>query len=135
MSATSPDQHCYCGRERSFAECCGPIIAGEQQAAHAEDLMRSRYSAFVVGDAEYLKRSWHPGYRPTQLTIDPQQRWLGLKIKDTLAGGPDDQSGEVEFVARYKIAGRGHRRHERSRFGRHNGQWVYLDGLAISKHG
>lgn len=96
--------------------------------------MRSRYSAFVVGNVEYLKASWHPDYLPTQLTIDPQQRWLGLKIKDTQAGGAQDDTGEVEFVARYKIAGRGHRLHERSRFGRHDGCWVYLDGRAITKN-
>lgn len=91
--------------------------------------MRSRYSAYVTGNTEYLLYSWHPDTRPDQLTLDSRQKWLGLKVKDTENGSPEDAEGTVEFVARYKIDGKGHRLHERSRFTRFEGRWVYLDAL------
>ncbi len=90
--------------------------------------MRSRYTAYVLKDEAYLKHSWHPSTRPMQLNLDDEQRWLGLKIKATEAGNEDDETGVVEFVARYKVGGKGHRLHEKSRFERHEGRWVYTDG-------
>lgn len=97
--------------------------------------MRSRYTAFVLGDAAHLRRSWHPDTRPADLTPDRSQRWLGLKIRATAAGGPGDDLGTVEFVARYKIDGRGHRLHELSEFVRHDGNWVYLRGTQRGERG
>ncbi len=90
--------------------------------------MRSRYTAFTLEQAEYLLASWHPDTRPSRVRFDPKQRWLGLRIKDTAAGTAADDYGEVEFVARYKVDGRGHRLHERSRFDRIDGRWYYRDG-------
>ena len=90
--------------------------------------MRSRYSAFVERDESYLLASWHPDTRPSGVRLDPEQRWLGLSIKSTEAGTPADNTGVVEFVARFKIAGKGHRLHERSRFEKIEGCWYYLDG-------
>jgi SEC-C motif domain protein len=90
--------------------------------------MRSRYSAFVEGHREYLLRTWAEETRPTVLELDPGQRWLGLSIRSTFAGDVADDVGEVEFVARSRVAGRGHRLHERSRFRRVNGQWFYVNG-------
>ncbi len=90
--------------------------------------MRSRYTAFVMGNADYLLATWHPGKRPKSLELDDNQRWLGLRIKRTEQGQAGDDVGIVEFVARYKIAGKGHRLHEISRFSRVNGQWFYVDG-------
>lgn len=90
--------------------------------------MRSRYSAFVLRDADYLLATWHPQTRPTQVTFDPQQRWLGLKIKACQDGGIDDERGQVEFVARFKVNGKGHRLHERSDFVREDGRWFYTRG-------
>ena len=91
--------------------------------------MRSRYTAYTLAHRDYLLRTWHPRTRPQTLTLDPAQRWLGLKIRSTEAGGEEDATGRVEFVARYKTAGRGHRLHEDSRFERVAGQWVYVDGI------
>ena len=91
--------------------------------------MRSRYSAWVLADDSYLRSSWHPQTCPAEIDVDPRQRWLGLRIRACAAGGPDDDLGTVEFVARYKIDGRGHRLHELSEFVRHQGRWVYLRGL------
>ena len=90
--------------------------------------MRSRYTAFAVGQADYLLATWHPQTRPLRVRLDPQQRWIGLSIKDTEAGLEADTRGKVEFVARFKIDGKGHRLHERSRFERIDGSWYYLDG-------
>ena len=61
--------------------------------------MRSRYSAYVTNNLDYLNHSWHPKTRPAQLTLDPKQRWLGLKVKTTQDGRPEDDTGVVEFVA------------------------------------
>lgn len=91
--------------------------------------MRSRYSAFALGERDYLLRSWHPAYRPAQLELEPSVRWLGLKILTCQAGGVHDTQGTVEFVARSKCAGRASRLHETSRFVREQGIWLYCDGI------
>ena len=90
--------------------------------------MRSRYSAFVERDESYLLATWHPDTRPSRVRLPPEQRWLGLRIKATAEGGPSDSTGTVEFVARFKIDGKGHRLHEISRFEKINGRWYYRDG-------
>ena len=89
--------------------------------------MRSRYSAFVKGDAKYLLRTWHPRTRPRRLELDPRQRWTGLEIVDRSGGGLFDQTGIVEFRAGYLVGRRPGEVHERSRFARHQGEWVYRD--------
>lgn len=119
---------CHCDSGKPFAECCQPLHDGVA-APSAEALMRSRYSAYVRGNSEYLLYSWHPDTRPRQLTLDDRQKWLGLKIKGTEDGEPRHTEGTVEFVARYKIDGKGHRLHECSRFTRYEGRWVYLDAV------
>jgi SEC-C motif-containing protein len=90
--------------------------------------MRSRYTAFVVGDAAHLRRSWHPRTRPDDLALHPATRWLGLEVLTVADGTETDDTGSVEFRARL-IEGRepGELR-ERSRFVRRGGRWVYLDG-------
>ncbi|AEY88395.1 hypothetical protein SHJG_3121 [Streptomyces hygroscopicus subsp. jinggangensis 5008] len=93
-------------------------------APTAELLMRSRYSAFVKGDAGYLLRTWHPRTRPARLDLDPRMRWTGLEILDTADGSAFHSTGTVTFRASY----RGGSLHERSRFERVDGAWVYVDG-------
>lgn len=131
--ASDPSAACPCDSGDQYDHCCGPILRGERDANTARALMRSRYTAFVEHNRDYLLRSWHPRTRPERLDFDPQQRWLGLKIKQFDAGGAEDESGSVEFVARYKIGGRGHRLHEISRFERLAGAWVYVSGTLISR--
>ncbi|AYF98605.1 YchJ family protein [Protaetiibacter intestinalis] len=118
---------CPCGSGRAFAECCGPILAGEP-APTAEALMRSRFTAFARGDAAHLLRSWHPSTRPASLGLDDATVWRRLQLVDTVAGGPDDAEGVVEFRASYRGPDGAGLLHERSRFVRHEGRWVYLDG-------
>jgi SEC-C motif-containing protein len=89
--------------------------------------MRSRYAAYVLGDAAYLVRTWHPRNRPDPLEVAPDPAWLGLEVLDTSEGGPDDETGEVEFVATHLDGAL----HERSRFVRRAGRWVYLDGTIL----
>jgi SEC-C motif-containing protein len=92
--------------------------------------MRSRYSAYVVGADDYVLRTWHASTRPLRLdlTTEPVPKWLGLKIINFSGGRAEDATGEVEFVARYKVQGRAVRLHEHSRFVREQGHWYYLDG-------
>ena len=121
-------EHCYCGITKSYEECCGPLHAGNAFAQSAEQLMRSRYSGFVVKNEAYLLATWHPDTRPSRVRLDDKQQWLGLRIKETEAGQAQDTEGKVEFVARFKVNGRGHRLHEVSRFEKIDGLWFYLDG-------
>ncbi|WP_019623709.1 YchJ family protein [Thioalkalivibrio thiocyanoxidans] len=119
---------CACGSGLDRAACCGPFLDGEAAAPTAEALMRSRYAAFVEGREDYLLATWAAATRPQSLALEPDQRWLGLTIRATEAGGPEDQEGWVEFVARSRVRGQGVRLYERSRFRREGGRWVYLDG-------
>lgn len=91
--------------------------------------MRSRYTAFVVGDARYLSETWHPGTRPDDLSLDPGQRWSGLEIVDVVDGGDGDTRGAVEFHARWRYGRDRGELHERSRFVRQSERWWYLDGI------
>ncbi|VAW50072.1 UPF0225 protein YchJ [hydrothermal vent metagenome] len=90
--------------------------------------MRSRYTAFVMQDENYLRHSWHPDTRPKTIHLNEDTQWLGLKIKSIFAGKKDDETGEVEFIARSKFNGKASRLHETSRFSRFQKRWVYLDG-------
>jgi len=119
---------CPCGTGQSYDECCGPSHAGTVPASTAEKLMRSRYSAFAVGDADYLLRSWHSSTRPASVPLETGQRWTGLEIVATTGGGPLHAEGTVEFRAHYRHHKQRGVLHERSRFVREDGHWTYLDG-------
>jgi SEC-C motif domain protein len=114
---------CPCGLLVAYGDCCGRYHSGAA-APTAEALMRSRYCAFVKGDAGYLLRTWHPRTRPATLELDPRMRWTGLEILGTSDGSAFHSAGTVEFRASY----RGGSLHERSRFERVDGAWVYVDG-------
>jgi SEC-C motif-containing protein len=122
---------CPCGRTTpkgqalSLDTCCGPYHA-KQNAPDAERLMRSRYSAFVLGDVPYLLATWHSSLRPAELTLETGGKWLGLEIKQHRVTGAD--TAEVEFVARFRVGGKAVRQHERSRFVHEDGRWFYVDG-------
>jgi SEC-C motif-containing protein len=147
---------CPCGGP-DFTTCCGPYISGAALPATAEQLMRSRYSAYTLGNEAYLRATWHPSTLPAEPVVsdDEKLQWLGLEVKSSLRlrqrkvkegqraaqGGGTESAPEwkkdaeqdadhdsVEFVARYKVNGRAHRLHEVSRFVREQGRWFYLDG-------
>jgi SEC-C motif-containing protein len=121
-------QDCYCDSGNPYSLCCQPYIEQISDAPTAEALMRSRYTAFVLKNEDYLRYSWHPDTCPKQIHLNENTQWLGLKIKHTLAGAGNDDTGEVEFVARNKVNGKASRLHECSRFIRYKDRWVYLNG-------
>ncbi|MEV0122776.1 YchJ family protein [Streptomyces sp. NPDC050703] len=128
--ATRPTP-CPCGHPRPYDTCCGGLHRGEAAASTPEELMRSRYSAFAVRDEGYLLRTWHPRTRPPRVEFDPALRWTGLEIEETTEGTAFHTTGTVTFRARYTDAGRPDSLHERSRFERLDGAWVYVDGAFI----
>ncbi|AOH36993.1 YchJ family protein [Luteimonas sp. JM171] len=108
---------CPCNPGTSYSSCCQPRHDGSAPAETAEALMRSRYSAYVLGLRDYLLATWHPDTRPDALDLDdtPGMKWLGLKVKRHADGG--DGTAVVEFVARFKVGGASAQRmHEISRF-------------------
>lgn len=143
---------CPCGGA-DFAQCCAPYLQGALAAPTAEKLMRSRYTAFTLQNEDYVRATWHASTRPQGRIFDQEekQHWLGLEVKSDLRlrkrkeaaaiasstmVAPQNAEGQqwdtVEFVARYKIAGRAYRLHEISRFVCEQGvdgpRWYYVDG-------
>ncbi|MVW80220.1 YchJ family protein [Bordetella sp. 02P26C-1] len=121
--------NCPCDSLLPYTQCCQRWHQGPQrlQAPTAQALMRSRYSAFVLDDLSYLLDTWHPQTRPATLEPNPPDiKWLGLQIKNHIELDADHAT--VEFVARYRQAGKATRLHEHSRFERLEGRWFYLDG-------
>ncbi|WP_028586067.1 YchJ family protein [Desulfogranum mediterraneum] len=119
---------CPCNLAVAYEDCCKPIHSGQRQADTAEALMRSRYSAYVAADIDYLLKTWHPSTRPA--AIDPKTipRWCGLEVIRTEQGGRDDQQGVVEFRAQAMSHDKALVLHELSRFVCEDGRWLYLDG-------
>jgi len=101
---------------------------GERYAATAEELMRSRYAAYALGESDYLFRTWHPRTRPADVGSGRGIVWVALEVTDTEDGEVDDDRGEVEFIAHFESDGRPGQMHERSRFERRAGRWCYVDG-------
>jgi len=130
VKKTRPAPVCPCGVEQDYALCCGPYIDNRELPATAEQLMRSRYTAYVLKRTDYLLRTWHASTRPAQLDLPGSDavKWLGLRILHSEARGAEDREAIVEFVARYQVNGRAERLHEVSRFIREAGQWLYVGG-------
>lgn len=120
-------QPCPCGSGSPYDDCCQPLHDNRVQASTAEQLMRSRYSAYAVGRLDHVFRSWHPRTRPDEIEPSPGLTWTGLTIVHTVGGQPTDDEGVVEFDARYRTTIGSGVHHERSRFRRRAGRWVYLD--------
>ena len=91
--------------------------------------MRSRFEAFRDGDAAWVLASWHPSTRPSELDLSDNPAWRGLQIVDTVAGGPDDDAGIVEFRATYRVPDGMDVLHERSRFVREDARWYYVSAM------
>lgn len=127
----SGTQPCPCGSGATFADCCRILLNGQRQAETAEELMRSRYTAYALQHGDYLFRTWHPRTRPAEVQPAPMA-WTGLIITDVVAGGPDDETGEVEFEAGYLDGDRATTLRERSRFARRAGRWFYLNAETLS---
>ncbi len=128
MSIESSDP-CPCGSGDAYGSCCGPIHERDAGlGTNAEQLMRARYSAYVLHDDAFLLRSWHPDTRPTELSFSSGHTWHGLTIVETTGGGGLESEGTVEFKARFERQGERFELHELSSFERIGGSWVYVDG-------
>jgi SEC-C motif-containing protein len=119
LAAVALQQSCPCGSGETYDACCGRLHRGAAQAATAEELMRSRYAAYALGDLDHVFRTWHPRTRPDDLSPDPALTWTGL----TVLGSGEDW---VEFVAAYTRGGEPGERSERSAFELRRGHWVYV---------
>ncbi len=126
MARTNATPACPCGGA-SYAACCGRFIDSGQAAPTAQELMRSRYTAYTLGNEAYVRATWYARTLPEGVLVsrEPGLAWLGLEVRKQAEVGDE---ASVEFVARYKIGGRAHRMHEVSRFVREDGCWYYLDG-------
>ena len=123
---------CPCGSGEPYTACCQIWHNGLAEGVHAptpEALMRSRYSAYVVGLIDYLLSTWHPSTAPGELELSPV-KWIGLEVLHAEAAG---DAGVVEFVARCRVNGRAERMHETSRFVREAGRWYYIDGQMVAE--
>lgn len=112
----------------AYDDCCGPLLATDRLAETAEELMRSRFTAYFYGNAEHLWRTWHPRTRPAEVDLAGSPRWQSLTINERSAGSAADDAGVVDYTARYD----GGRLRERARFERRAGRWFYLDGEDLS---
>lgn len=129
---------CPCGSNASYGACCRPVIAGEQKAMTAEQLMRSRYSAYVKKEISYILTSLHPDHRAdydekSSRAWAERAEWHGIKILKTVAGGVDDSEGQVEFVVSYLENGLRQEHHELSTFQKKDGDWFFATGKTMPK--
>jgi SEC-C motif domain protein len=124
---------CPCGSGQSYAECCQPLIQGERQAQSAEALMRSRYSAHVKSEIDYIQDTTQASQRgqvdrKRLASWTRRSEWLGLEIVSTQGGGPEDDTGTVEFIARYRDRDKRINHHEIATFVQEEGKWYFKDG-------
>ena len=125
----SKNDLCPCCSGQQYDACCGRFLQGARPKT-AEQLMRSRYTAYAVGDEAYLFDSWHHSTRPQTLDLAQQNsiKWVGLKILSHCVDTDNPASASVEFVARYKLNGKAQKMQELSDFVYEDGRWFYVDG-------
>ncbi|GGB38745.1 UPF0225 protein [Roseibium aquae] len=125
---------CPCQSANSFDRCCGPLVAGECLPPTAEALMRSRYTAYVLGDIAYLKDTLWPKFQPGfdaegTARWARENHWTGLTVVSADKGGSGDREGTVLFLARYLAGGRLHTHRELSLFRKKGGRWYYVEAI------
>lgn len=128
MTTLDISKKCPCHSGKQYVDCCQPLLLGSSVAGTAEALMRSRYSAYVARDTDYLHRSWHPTTRPTEIDPVDITDWQGLEIIRTEKGLEADTEGIVEFKATFFSQKKTFQLHEVSRFVKEDGHWFYVDG-------
>jgi len=125
--------NCPCGSGQTLETCCGPLIREGKPATTAVALMRSRYTAHVLGEYQYLNTSMYAPERSEDSIEDIKEwssklEWKGLDILSTSGGNENDTEGEVEFVAHYALSGVPQQLHEHSTFRKEGDRWLYVDG-------
>jgi len=127
---------CPCGSGNDYTACCEPIITGKKTAETAEQLMRARYSAHVKVDVDFIYKTTHPDHREgydhkgTKIWAENSE-WHGLEILSTTEGGPKDDQGEVEFIARFRDKNGVRSHHERGQFERKRKKWLFTTGSMV----
>ena len=124
---------CPCGLSAAYTDCCAPLIRGTRLPDTAEDLMRSRYTAFTQKNWDYLIETSLPSQRKLNKPEDYQHKvqdiqWKSLEVFDRKMGEREDEEGEVGFIAYYVENGEEKSLHEASRFQKENGRWYYCEG-------
>ncbi len=127
---------CPCGSGNEYNACCQPIIIGKKMAATAEQLMRARYAAHVKVEVDFLFNSTHPDHREGYdqegtRTWAEKSEWRGLEIRNVVQGGPGDEEGEVEFIARFRDKEGVRSHHERGQFKRKGKKWLFTEGIMV----
>ena len=128
-------ENCPCGADKTYDKCCELFIRGESVPKTAEELMRSRYTAFTKEEVGYILDTVHPDKRSQHdekgiRNWTKKSDWIGLEIVETSGGGSDDSEGKVEFVARYYQNGKRETHHEIADFKKEEDKWYFLDGIA-----
>ncbi|MCW2784147.1 MAG: hypothetical protein JWP74_664 [Marmoricola sp.] len=126
MPIPPPSEPCPCGSGATYEECCAALLRNERQAQGPEQLMRSRYTAYAVGDLAHLFRTWHPRTRPAEIAPDEGLAWTGLEVLG--AEATSATTGTVEFRASWTYQAQRGVLHELSRFEVRADRWVYVDG-------
>jgi SEC-C motif domain protein len=126
---------CPCGSSQAYSDCCEPLIQGREYAKTAEALMRSRYSAFVKTQIDYIHDTLPPAKRQNfnraeATAWSKNSEWQGIEILQTREGGPEDETGTVEFIARFLEKSNPVEHHEVAEFKKIDGRWFFIDGHA-----
>jgi SEC-C motif-containing protein len=124
---------CLCGSTLAYSDCCGLYHSGAKNAATAESLMKSRFTAYAMHNADYLQATWDASTRPEQIDLSKDTvQWQRLEIINLKKGGINDEKGIVEFKAYFLQDGEASVMNEISRFKKSAGRWFYLDGVVKS---
>ncbi|MFH1728632.1 MAG: YchJ family protein [Pseudomonadota bacterium] len=127
---------CPCQSDLDYSKCCEPLIKGEQKAETAEALMRSRYSAYVKNEINYIASTHHKSGRDefdhdTADKWSKAAKWAGLEIRNREKGTKDDTEGKVEFIAKYYLEGKFQAHHEEAEFIKEEDVWYFKDGNMV----
>jgi len=129
-------EKCHCGTGLNYRDCCKPYIKGKKNAPTAEALMRSRYSAYVVGAIDYIfstcseNISSRMDYESTKRWSE-KATWRGFKILAVKGGEETSGRGTVHFEAYYEQEFMNHIYHEIANFEKENDRWIYVGGEII----
>jgi SEC-C motif-containing protein len=122
---------CPCGSGKQIQDCCGKWIVGKKKVPTAEALMRSRYTAYVLEDVNYLVETTLPASRNKNTAQEisswmKQVQWQRLHVLNVEAGEKSDSEGTVEFIAEFIGPDGTDRHHEVSQFEKVRGTWFYV---------
>ncbi|MFK7740657.1 MAG: YchJ family protein [Planctomycetota bacterium] len=128
--------NCPCTSGKTFAECCEPVIKQQRQAETAEELMRSRYTAYALCEVDWIIESQSPDGRAHVDRNATEQwskraEWHRMEVVQLEKGGKDDTEGFVDFKAYYTLAGEEITHHEVASFRKEDGRWYFVDGVEV----